>query len=119
MAWQALWRKEHHVDPYVVARAGEARAQHFGSRSDAAQAILVDGEVEVGGAVAPFDLDEGDRAPAPRDKVDLADGDAEPLAQDAPAMEAEPPCGTALGLAATRFGGGAIQACSFSASARA
>ena len=42
MAWQALWRKEHHVDPYVVARAGKARAQHFGRRGDAAQAILVD-----------------------------------------------------------------------------
>jgi hypothetical protein len=76
MARQAPRRKEHHVDAYVVARAGEARAEHFGGGGDAAQAILVDREVEIGGAVAPFDFDEGDRAPAPRDEVDLACGNA-------------------------------------------
>jgi hypothetical protein len=119
MAWQAPWRKEHHVDPYVIARAGEARAQHFGGGGDAAQAILVDGKVKIGGTVAPFDLDESDHAPAPRDKVDLADGNAEPFAEDAPAVEAEPPGGAAFGPASACFGRGAVQACSFSVSARA
>ena len=80
---------------------------------------MVDRKVEVGGAVAPFDLDEGDRAAAPRDKVDLADGDAEPFADDAPAVKAQPPRRAALGLASACFGGGAVQACSFSVSARA
>jgi hypothetical protein len=119
MAWQAPWRKEHHVDPYVIARIGEARAEHFGGGGDAAQAIMVDGKVEIDSAVAPFDLDESDDAPAPRDKVDLADGNAQPLADYAPAVEAQPPGGAALGLAPARFGGGAVQACSFSVSARA
>lgn len=119
MAWQAPWRKEHHVDPDIVARSGEARAQHFGGRSDAAQAIMVDGKIEIGGAVAPFDLDKGDRAAAPRNKVDFADGNAEALAQYAPAVEAQPPGRAALRLTPTRFGGGAVQACSFSVSARA
>ncbi len=119
MAWQAPWRKEHHVDPYVIARAGEARAEHFGGGGDAAQAILVDGKVEIGGAVAPFDLDEGDDAPAPRNEVDLPHGDAQPFADYAPAMEAQPPGGAAFGPASACFGGGAVQACSFSVSARA
>lgn len=119
MAWQAPWRKEHHVDADIVARSGEAWAQHFGCRRDAAEAILVDGKVKVGGAVAPLHLDEGDRTAAPRDKVDFADGNAEALAQYAPAVEAQPPGRASLRLTPTRFGGGAIQACSFSASARA
>jgi hypothetical protein len=119
MAWQAPWRKEHHVDPYVVARAGEARAQHFSGGGDAAQAVLVNRKVEVGGAVAPFDLDESDNAPAPRDEVDLADGDAQPFTDDAPAVKAQPPRRAAFGAASACFGGGAAQACSFSVSARA
>jgi hypothetical protein len=88
MARQAARRKEHNVDPYGVARPGEARTEHFGGRSDAAEAVRVDRNVEVGGTVAPFDLDKGDGAPAPRDKVDLTDGNAQPLAQYAPPVEA-------------------------------
>ena len=67
MAWQAARRKEHHVDPDVVARPGEARGEHFGGRGDAAQAILVDREIEVLGPVAPFDLDECDNAAVARE----------------------------------------------------
>jgi len=119
MARQAPWRKEHHVDADVIARSGEARTEHFGRRRDAAQAILVDGKVEIGGTVAPFNLDEGDRASAPRDEVDLADRNAQPLAQNAPAMKAQPPGRAALGFASAGFGGGAVQACSFNFSARA
>jgi len=119
MAWQAPWRKEHHVDAYVIARTREARAQHFGRGGNAAQAVLVDRKVEIGGAVAPFDFDEGDGATAPRDEVNLADRNAKAFADDAPAVEAQPPRRAALGPASARFGGGAVQACSFSVSARA
>jgi len=80
---------------------------------------MVDGKVEIGGTVAPFNLDESDGASAPRDEVDLADGNAQPLADYAPAVEAQPPGGTSFGPASARFGGGAVQACSFSVSARA
>jgi len=119
MARQAPWRKEHHVDADIIARARKARAQHFGGSGDAAQAIVVDGEVEIGVALPPFDLDEGDRAAAPRDEVDLADRNTEPFAEDTPTMKAQPPGRAALGLASAGFGGGAVQACSFSVSARA
>ena len=123
MAWEAPGRKEHHVDPYVIARSGEARAQHFGGGGNAAEAIVIDREVEVLRPVAPLDLDEGDRAAAARDEVDFADRDTEPLAEDTPAVEAEPPGGAALGLAPARLGRGALQSPPFpeslSASARA
>ena len=88
-------------------------------RSDAAQAVLVDREVEVFGPFAPFHLDEGDDAAAPRDQVDFARRDAQPLAQDAPAVEAQPPRRAALGLAPARFGRGALQPASLSVRARA
>jgi hypothetical protein len=119
MAWQALWCKEHHIDADIVTRSSEAWAEHFGRRSDAAQAIMIDGKVEIGGAVAPFDFDEGDRAAAPRNKVNLADGHAEALAQYAPAVETQPPGRAAFGAASACFRRGAVQACSFNASARA
>jgi len=119
MARQAPRRKEHHVDADVVARPREARAEHFGGRGDAAQAVRIDREIEVGGPVAPFDLDEGDDAAAPRDEVDLAHGDAQPLPQYPPSVQPQPPGGAAFGLAPARFGRGALHPASFSASARA
>lgn len=119
MAREAPWRKEHDVDPYIVARTREAWAQHFGCRRDAAQAILVDRKVEVAGTVAPFDFDKGDSAAATRDEIDLADGNAEPLADNPPAVEAQPPCGAALGPASARFGRSAVQTRSFRVRARA
>ena len=85
----------------------------------AAQAILVDREIEILGPVAPFDLDEGDNAAAAGDQVDFADRDAQSLAEDAPAVEAEPPGGTAFGLAPARFGLGAFHPAPLSVSARA
>src|SRR3546814_12799458 len=51
--------------------------------------------------------------------VDFADPNAEPFAQYAPAVEAQPPGGAAFGLAPARFGGGAVQARSFSEIGRA
>ena len=63
--------------------------------------------------------DEGKRCAAPRDEVDLARGNAEPLPKNVPAVQAQPPGGAPFGPAAPRFGGGAVQARSFNASARA
>ena len=119
MAWQAPRRKQHHVDPYIVARPGEAMSEHFGRRRDAAQAILVDGEVEIFGPLAPFDLDKGDDAAAPRDQIDLTRRNAQPLAQYPPAVKAQPPGRAAFGAPPARFGLGTLQTLSFSVSARA
>ena len=119
MARQAPWRKEHHVDAYVIARPRKARPQHFGSGSDAAQAILVDRKVEIGSAVAPLDLDEGDDPPAPRDQIDFARRYAKPLAEDTPAVQPQPPRRAAFGLAPARLGRRTLQAPSFRSSARA
>jgi hypothetical protein len=119
MARQAPWRKEHHVDAYVIARPGKARSQHFGGSSDAAKAILVDRKVEIGGAVAPLHLDESDDAPAPCDEVDFARWHAQPLTKDAPAVQAQPPRRAAFGLAPARLGRRPLQTPSFSSSARA
>lgn len=119
MARQTLRRKQHHVDPYIVLRPGEARAQYFRRRRDPAQAMMIDRKVKVVGPVAPFHLDEGEGAAAPGDQIDLASGHAQPFAQNPPAVKAQPPGGVTLGPAAPCFGGGTVQARSFSASARA
>ena len=119
MARQAPWRKEHHVDAYVIARAGEARAQHFGGRGDPAQAPGIDGKVEIGGAVAPLYLDERNDPPAPRDQIDFARRYAKPLAEDTPAVQPQPPRRAAFGLASARLSRSALQTPSFSSNARA
>ena len=119
MAREAPGRKEHHVDADIILRPREARGEHSGGRRDTAQAIRIDRKIEIGGAIAPLDLNEGDRASAPRDKIDFANGNAEPLAQYAPAVQAQPPGRATFGLASVRFGGGTVQARSLSASARA
>ena len=80
---------------------------------------LIDREVEILGPLAPFHLDKGDSAAAPRDQVDLAHGNAQPLAQNPPAVEAQPPGGAAFGAASARLGPGAFPPASFSVSARA
>ena len=119
MARQAPWRKEHHVDAYVIARPGKARPQHFGGGSNAAKAILVDRKVEIGGAVAPFHLDKRNDPPAPRDQIDFARGHAQPLPEDTPAVQAQPPGRAAFGLASARLSRSALQTPSFSSNARA
>ena len=119
MAWQTPRRKQHHVDPYVIAWPGEARPQHFGRRRDTTQAILVDGVVEILGPLAPFHLDKGDDAPAPCHQIDFARRDAQSLAQYPPAVKAQPPGRAAFGAPPARFGLGTLQALSFSVSARA
>ena len=119
MAWQAPRCKQHHVDPYVVVRSREAMAQHFGGRGDAAQPPMVDCKVEILGPLAPFDLDKGEGAAASRNQIDFAYRNAQPLAQYAPAVKAQPPRRAAFGLASARFGRGALQPASFSVRARA
>ena len=116
MAGLAARRKEHQVERVVVVWPGDARRPHFGRGGAAAEAILVDREVEILGGVAPFDLDEGDDAPAPRNQIDFTDRDAKTLAQNPPAVEPQPPGGAAFGLAPARFGRGAFHAGSFPAS---
>ena len=119
MARQAPWRKEHHVDAYVIARPRKARPQYFSGGSDAAKAILVDSKIEIGGAVAPFYLYKSDDAAAPRDQIDFARGHAKPLAQNTPTVEAQPPRRAPFGLAPARLGRRALQTLSFKSSARA
>src|SRR3546814_8955655 len=93
MARQTPRRKEHHVDSDRIVRTREARGEYFRRRRDPAQAPGVDGEIQIFDAVAPFDLDEGEGAAAPRDQVDLARRYPQPLAQYPPAVEAQPPGG--------------------------
>lgn len=119
MAWQAPRRKEHHVDADVVAGASEAGGEHFRGGGDAAKTEMVDGQVKVFGALAPLHFNEGNCASPACDQIDLARGDAQPLPDNPPAVEAQPPRRPALGLASPRFGGGAFQPASFSAKARA
>jgi hypothetical protein len=78
----------------------------------------VDREVALGGGGTPLHFDEGDRAPAPGDQVDLAARGFHPAPDDAPAVEPQPQRGEALALAPAPFGGFATHE-AFNSSARA
>ena len=104
MARPAPRRKEQHVDTLVVARADEARGDRLGPGGDAAQAVGVDGEREVGGTGAPLDLDEGDRPAATGDEIHLAARRLHPAGQDAPALEPQIPGGERLAASSSPLG---------------
>jgi hypothetical protein len=95
---------EDRVDADIVAVAHEARCKAFGGGGDPPQPPRV--EREFGGAVAcpGLDLDEGERAPAPRNDVDFAAGDAGAPREDPPAVQPQPPGGQPLGAAASLLG---------------
>lgn len=104
MARRAARRKEDHVDPHVIARFGKLMEEDFRRRSDAGEAALVDGEVKIGGGGAGLYLYKGEHRAAPCDKVHLPRWRAQAAADDAPALEAQPPSGNALRLTAALFG---------------
>ena len=101
--------EEDGVDPHVIARAGVAQREALGGDRDAAQAIGVE---RLGGGflgAALLDLDESERAPAPRDQIDLAAGNARALGEDRPAVKPQPPGGDGFGATTALFGPLALQ----------
>ena len=72
----------------------------------------------VGGG-ALLDLDEGQHLAAPGDQVDFAAAHLDPLGENSPAVEAEPPGRDRLGAASTLFGVAAVQPDAPIANARA
>ena len=119
MARQAAGDEEDRVDADRVAGPGETRREALGGGRHPTQAIFVERHRRrvLGGAL--LDLDEGERAPASRDQIDLAAGNPRAPGEDAPAVEAEPPGSDGFGAAAARFGGRAFQSPPPISSARA
>ena len=104
MAWPVAGRKQQHVDADIFAVAGIARGERLGGSRHAFQAALVDRQIAFCRSGAPFDLDERDRPPAPRDQIDLADRHPQPLADDPPAMKPQPPRGEELATVSAPLG---------------
>jgi hypothetical protein len=64
-----------------------APSKTFRRNDDPAQVPVIERESRGRFAGARFDLDEGERAPAPRDDVELAAGHAGATGKDTPALE--------------------------------
>src|SRR3546814_1132498 len=72
VAREAAREEEDGVDPHIIAGAQEARRQRVRGGGDAAEAIVVERQGDVGFGGARLYLDEGDNAATPRHQVDLA-----------------------------------------------
>ena len=119
MLRQSAWDDEDRVDPDVVARAGISRLELACGDRDAAQAMLVERQGCGIGGGALLDLDERQPLAAPRNQVDLTAAHLDPLGEDPPAMEAEPPGGDRFGAAPALLGVAAVQPDAPIANARA
>ena len=102
--WPVARNDEHRVDPDVVAVTHVARREALRGNHDPAQSPLIEREGSGFVAGPRLDLDEGQRAPAPGNDVDLAAGDASAARKDAPAVEPEIPAGQRLRPAAALLG---------------
>lgn len=100
VAWQPAGHQEDGIDSNIVPLAGVARRQPLGGHRDATQAILVERHGSRLFVCPRLDLDECDCPSAPRDEIDFSAGHAGTAGEDAPAVQAQPPGGDGLCLAA-------------------
>ena len=119
MLRQASRDDEDRIDANVVARPGVTRLELARGDRDAAQAMLIERKRRSVGGGALFDLDEGQHLAAPRDQINLAAAHFDPLGENSPAVEPQPPGGNRLGAATALLGVTAVQPDAPSASARA
>src|SRR5205085_4760561 len=104
MLWEAPGDDEHGVDAHIFAATRVTVGERAGGGRDSAEAVFVEGEGGLVRAGPRLHFDEGDRASAAGDEVDLAQWRADPAGEDRPAFEAEPEGGDALGAAAAPLG---------------
>ena len=119
MARQATGHEEDCVDADRVAEFGKSWREAFGGGRHPAQAPGI--ERYRGGILAGalLDLDEGERAAAACDEVDLAPDDPRAARDDVPAVQPEPPRRDRFGATTPRFGSLAGQSLAPSSRARA
>lgn len=119
MPRQAARDDEQSVDADIVALAGVAGGQPLRGYGDAAQTIFIQRPGGSYRGAALLDLDERQNLAATGDQVDLATRHAGTPGEDSPALQAQPPGGDGLRLAAARLGQLPVQSPSPSSSARA
>src|SRR3546814_2567855 len=90
VAREAAREDEDGVDPHIIAVAQEARRQRFRGGGDAAEAIVVERQGDVGFGGARLYLDEGDNAATPRHQVDLAAWRAYAAGDYRPSLQPQP-----------------------------
>ena len=107
MPWPASRGDQDDVDADVIVWPSIEMRDGVGGGSDAAEAVCVDGEIELRLRPPRFDLDERNNPPPPRDEIDLTLAYFNPFGNNAPAVEAQPQRGAALAPCAELFSGAA------------
>ena len=105
MPWPASRRDQDDVDADVIVWPSVEMRDGVGGRSNAAEAVRVDGEIELRLRPPRFDLDERHNPPPPRDQIDLALANFNPSGNNVPTVEAQPQRGATLAPCAELFGG--------------
>lgn len=92
------------IDSDVVAFALVSGRKRFGGGGHSAEAVVVEGEVGLGGGCSGFYLDKGEDPAAPCHQVHLAAWSADPAADHAPALELQPERCESLGAPSATLG---------------
>ena len=109
VTWQTAGDDVDRVDAQFVALAHVARRKPLSGSDHAPDPPFVERHCGSVGGRARLDLDEGKRAAAAGDKIDLSARDARAAGENAPAVEAEPPCGDGFRAPAALLGCVAVQ----------
>ena len=105
VAWPASRGDQDDVDADVIVWPDVVMRDGVGGGRNAAEAVRVDGEIELRLRPPRFDLDERNNPPPSRDQIDLALANFNPSGNNAPAVEAQPQRGATLAPCAELFGG--------------
>jgi len=116
---QAARHDEQGVDANVIAVTGIARREPRSGHRNAAEPIFVKRPGGRFGGASLLDLDKGQYAATPCDQVDFAARNSGAAGENPPALEAQPPGGDCLRLAAAIFRLPAVQLLPPSSNARA
>jgi hypothetical protein len=106
---QLARRDKDDINADVIALLNIFMGDRLNRGDNTAEAIGIDGDIEIGLGCPSFDFDERHDFAALGDQVDLSSASFDALTDDSPTVESHPPRGSAFAPSATRLGGFPLQ----------